>query len=152
MSILALLLVPAWLAVLTVAQGDYCLPPLGAPNDEVAADYVLEASGVTTLAALESEMSFCCQQQFTGCQNAGGVCMPSYVRSLCPHTVDNLCPSDSCTCCIFRLPCKGLCNFGGKIGQRLCGCQSNERAIQGKCPSGDEACTCCPLREGLGGN
>ncbi|XP_069983685.1 uncharacterized protein [Penaeus vannamei] len=144
MLILSLLLVPTWLAVFSAAQGDYCLPPVGAPSDEVAAQFVLEAGEFTSVSALESEMSFCCPQQFTDCMAAGGVCMPLFVKSLCPLAVDSYCPADSCTCCIFRPPCQGLCDLGGQLGERRCSCRSSERPVSGKCSS---SCTCCPLKD-----
>lgn len=86
----------------TFLSQDYCLPPVGSPSEEVAAQFVLEAAEITSVAALETEMSFCCPQQFTDCMAAGGVCMPSFVKSLCPLAVDSYCPADSCTCCIFQ--------------------------------------------------
>ncbi|XP_037789230.1 uncharacterized protein LOC119584616 [Penaeus monodon] len=129
-----LLLTITWLAVHAFAQEeyipDYCLPLPGAMAGE-------DSVNATLAAELNNMTRRCCQEQVGECRAAGGVCIPSHANAFCRMTVDCLCPSGSCTCCFFQLPCKGICGFNEDFGICRTKCRPNERPIPGNCPCGD---------------
>ncbi|XP_042875010.1 uncharacterized protein LOC122255161 isoform X2 [Penaeus japonicus] len=142
-----LLLILSGLALHAVAREKelkpYCLPATGARGDEATLNSTLAAAGATSESELKEKMAHCCPQHLGECRAAGGICLPSYANAFCRLSVDCLCPSGSCTCCFFQLPCKGICSFNGGIGFCRSRCRPNERPIPGKCGCGGSSCSCC---------